>query len=391
MYMHIVEGCPVHSAESQKKILGYLKNSQDQMVSLLSDLTNIDSPSTSKEHLDRFSEALSRAWQEAGASVTVIPQTNNGNHLRVEWGSGKEQVLVLGHYDTVWDPGEVSRRPFRLENGKAYGPGAYDMKGGIVETIFAVKALAALGMDPGKRLVVLHNSDEEIGSPSSRSAIEEEAKKSKAVLVLEPSAQGGALKTWRKGVGMFEVSIKGRAAHAGSDYEKGASAIQEAAKQVMYLHSLTDLKEGTTVNVGIIHGGTRSNVVAEQAYLKVDLRAKTMEAANWVVPKILGLKSGDPRVTVSVKGGLNRPPMERNQKNLALFQLAKAVGLDMGIDLTESGTGGGSDGNFTSALGIPTLDGLGPVGDEAHAPGEYLLTASLPERAAVLAGLLLAI
>jgi glutamate carboxypeptidase len=378
----------MHDPKTQKKILGYLKESQEQMVSLLGEFTNIDSPSTSKQHLDRFSEALARVWRDAGAEVEVIEEAQNGNHLRVAWGSGDGQILALGHYDTVWDAGETVRRPFRLENGRAYGPGAYDMKGGIVETIFAVKALSALGIAPRSRLVVLHNSDEEIGSPSSRPVIEEEARKSKAVFVLEPSAQGGTLKTWRKGVGMFEVSIKGRAAHAGADYEKGASAIQEAAHQILYLHGLTDLKEGTTVNVGIIRAGTRSNVVADQADLKVDLRVKTMEAANWVVPKILGLKASDPRTTIAVKGGLNRPPMERNQKNLGLFQIAKAVGLEMGIELAESGTGGGSDGNFTSALGIPTLDGLGPVGDDAHAPGEYLLVASLPERAAVLAGLL---
>ena len=374
--------------KSQEKILGYLKESQDQMVSLLKDLTNIDSPSTSKEHLDRFSETLARVWRDAGAEVTVIAQPRNGNHLRVEWGSGDEQVLVLGHYDTVWDPGETARRPFRVEDGKAYGPGAYDMKAGIVETIFAVKALSALGIKPRVRLVALHNSDEEIGSPTSRPVIEDEARKSKAVLVLEPSALGGGIKTWRKGVGMFEVTIKGRAAHAGADYEKGASAAQEAARQILYLHNLTDLEEGTTVNVGIVHAGTRSNVVAEEASLKVDLRVKTMAAADRVVPKILGLKPVDPRVSLSVKGGLNRPPMERNQKNVGLFQIAKAIGLDMGIELEESGTGGGSDGNFTSALGIPTLDGLGAVGDGGHAQSEYVLLASLPERAAVVAGLL---
>ena len=243
--------------------------------------------------------------------------------------------------DTVWDAGEASRRPFRVENGKAYGPGAYDMKGGIVEALHAVQALKAKAV-PGERVVILRNSDEEIGSPSSRPVIEEEALKSKAVLVLEPSAQGGALKTWRKGVGMFEVSIKGRAAHAGADFEKGASAAVEAAYQMLYLHGLTDLKDGTTVNVGTVRAGTRRNVVAEEAFLGVDLRVKTQEAADYVIPKIMGLKPVDPRVTISVKGELNRPPMERNQKNVALFRLAKAIGQDMGLELTESGTGGGS-------------------------------------------------
>lgn len=378
----------MHNAESLKEILGYLKASEDKMVSLVAELTNIDSPSTSKEDTDRFADTLSRIWRETGASVSVIPQETAGNHLKVVWGSGDEQILMLGHMDTVWEPGEAERRPFRVLNGKAYGPGAYDMKGGIAEAVFAIKALSALGIDPGKRVVILHNSDEETGSSTSRSIIEEEAQKSKAVLVLEPSAQGGALKTWRKGVGSFRVTVNGKAAHAGSDYEKGASAIQEAAHQILYLHSLTDQNEGTTVNVGVVRAGTRSNVVADEAILQVDLRVKTADSTDWVIPKILGLRPLDPRVTVSIVGGLNRPPMERHPRNLALFQLAKAIGMDMGLHLAESGSGGGSDGNFTSALGVPTLDGLGPVGGDAHSPEEYLLVSSLPERAAVLAGLL---
>lgn len=377
------------SAELQKEILQNMREAQEEMVSVLRDLTNLDSPSTDKVHVDKLSSFLARKWEETGASVRFIEQERYGNHLRVEWGEGAEQILILCHMDTVWDAGEASRRPFRVENGKAYGPGAYDMKGGIVEALYAVKALKAKGLSPAERVVILHNSDEEIGSPSSRPVIEEEALKSKAVLVLEPSAQGGALKTWRKGVGMFEVSIKGRAAHAGADFEKGASAAVEAAYQMLYLHGLTDLKDGTTVNVGTVRAGTRRNVVAEEAFLGVDLRVKTQEAADYVIPKIMGLKPVDPRVTISVKGELNRPPMERNQKNVALFRLAKAIGQDMGLELTESGTGGGSDGNFTSALGIPTLDGLGPVGDDAHSAGEYLLVDSLVERGAVVAGLLL--
>ncbi|HHY75655.1 MAG TPA: M20 family metallopeptidase [Firmicutes bacterium] len=379
------------SSDLHRQILENLKAKQDEMVKTLGELTDVDSPSTDKAHMDRFSGMLAEKWKETGASVHIVEQDKYGNHLKVEWGQGEDQILILCHMDTVWAAGETAKRPFRVENGKGYGPGAYDMKGGIVEALYAVKTLKEMGLTPKNRVVVLHNSDEEIGSPSSRPLIEEEAKKSKAVLVLEPSAQGGSLKTWRKGVGMFEIAIKGRAAHAGADYTKGISAIQEAAHQILYLHGLTDLDEGTTVNVGIVQGGTRSNVVAEEAYLKVDLRVKTQEAANWVVPKILGLKPVDPRVSITVSGGLNRPPMERNQKNLSLYQLARAIGQNMGIDLTESGTGGGSDGNFTSALGIPTLDGLGPVGDDAHSPGEHVLLSSLPERAAVVAGLIMEI
>jgi len=377
--------------KTQKDILEFLRSHQDEMVATLKKFTNEDSPSTSKEHMDRFSDLIARTWEETGAKVTMLPQEKYGNHVKVEWGSGKEQILVLCHMDTVWGPGETTKRPFRTKGDKAYGPGVYDMKGGIVEALFAVKALSELQLTCPSKVVILHNSDEEIGSPSSRPIIEAEAKKSKAALVLEPSARGGTIKTWRKGVGMFEVHIRGRAAHAGADYEKGISAATEAAHQILYLHSLTNLEEGTTVNVGTVQAGTRRNVVAEEAILGVDLRVKTMEAADKIVPKILNLKPVDTRVTITVEGGLNRPPMERTSRNLALFRLAKKIGSEVGIDLAESGTGGGSDGNFTAALGIPTLDGLGPVGDHAHAVGEYLFIPSLPERASIVAGLLLTI
>ena len=375
----------------QRQILGYLREREDDMVNLLGSLVNIDSPSTDKECLDGICETLQNLWQDTGAQTEIIRQESYGNHLRAEWGQGPEQILVLCHMDTVWGKGEAARRPFRVEGGKAYGPGAYDMKAGIVEAIYAARCLNDLELSPPGRVVVLHNSDEEIGSPSSRGMIEEEAKKSKAVLVLEPSADAGAIKTWRKGVGMFQVKIAGRPAHAGSNYEMGASAIREAAHQVLYLHGLTDLDEGTTVNVGTIVGGSRSNVVAEETVLGVDLRVKTAEVANWVIPKIMGLRPKDPRVTVTVTGELNRPPMERNHQNMALFHLARSVGMEMGMQLTESGTGGGSDGNFTSALGIPTLDGLGPVGGGAHARDEYLLVSSLPDRASIVAGVLLSL
>lgn len=373
------------------KILNHLQSREDEMVELLETFVNIDSPSTDKASVDRFARLVAAKWQSLGADVTILPQKEYGDHVRAEWGTGEETILLLCHMDTVWNVGETAKRPFRVENGKAYGPGVYDMKAGIVQAIFAVKTLIDLGLQPDKRIVALHNSDEEIGSLSSRQIIEDEARRASAVLVLEPSAKGGALKTWRKGVGDFSVTIQGRAAHAGSDYEKGISAINEAAHQILYLHGITDLSEGTTVNVGVIQGGTRTNVVAEACTLGVDLRVKTMDAANKVVPQILDLKPVDPRASISVEGGLNRPPMERNERNLRLFRLAQKVGREMGIDLDEAGTGGGSDGNFTSALGIPTLDGLGAVGDDAHAPTEYILISSMPERAALLAGLMLEI
>lgn len=371
-----------------RDLLGFLRSKEPEMVSLLEQFTNMDSPSTSKEHTDRFASAVAEEWRYLGADVTVLPQEVRGNHVRAEWGKGEDQILLLCHMDTVWNPGEAARRPFRIEGSKGFGPGAFDMKAGIVQGLFAVQALAELGLTPNHRLVILHNSDEEIGSPSSRPIIEEEAKKSRAVLVLEPST-GGALKTWRKGVGGFRVTIQGKSAHAGADYEKGVSAVVEAAHQILYLSGLTDLDEGTTVNVGVVQAGSRTNVIAEQAVLSVDLRVKTLEAGARIAPKIANLKPVDPRVSVSVTGGINRPPMERNHDTLALFQLARSVAAEIGIDLEESGTGGGSDGNFTSALGIPTLDGLGGVGDNAHSLDEWVLLPTMPQRSALLAGLLL--
>lgn len=375
----------------QKQILSHLRSHQDEMIELLETFTNTDSPSTDKTYIDKFANMVAQEWKTLGINVTTLPQERYGNHVRVEWGSGDETILILCHMDTVWDAGETKKRPFQIKDGKAYGPGAYDMKAGIVQTIFAVKALIEMGLSPNKRIVVLHNSDEEIGSPSSRPIIEREAKTASAVLVLEPPVRGGALKTWRKGVGGFAVKIKGRGSHAGADYEKGVSAITEAAHQILYFHSLTDLEEGTTVNVGVVKGGSRSNVIAEQAVLDVDLRVKTMEAAKRMLSKIQNLTPVDPRIELSVEGALNRPPMERNKDNLRLFKLAQAIGSEMGIQIAESGTGGASDGNFTSALGIPTLDGLGAVGDDGHAVTEYILVSSLAERAALLTGLLLRI
>ena len=373
----------------QKRILSFLQSREAEMLELLGRFTNAPSPSTDKPHTDRFAEMVAEEWRSLGAAVTVIPQAEYGSHVKAEWNCGDESILVLCHMDTVWDADETRKRPFRVEGGKAYGPGVYDMKSGIVQTIYAVKALIDLGMVPGKKIVVLHTSDEEIGSPSSRPIIEEEAMKAAAVLVAEPSEGPGALKTWRKGVGGFTVSITGRASHAGADYEKGVSAITEAGRQILYLHDLTDLEEGTTVNVGVVRAGTRSNVVAEQAVLDVDVRVVTMDAAEKLLSNMRNLRPFDPRIKLSVEGGLNRPPMERNEKNLRLFRLAQLIGREIGIELEEAGTGGGSDGNFTSALGIPTLDGLGSIGDDAHAVTEYVITSSLPERAALLAGLML--
>jgi len=303
----------------------------------------------------------------------------------------ERQILLLGHVDTVWPVGTLEKRPFRVEGDTAYGPGCYDMKSGLVVALWALRALGALGRRLRRPVTLLVNTDEETGSNTSRAAIEEEAKRSAAALVLEPALPDGAVKTWRKGVGHFRVEVRGRAAHAGAEPEKGVSAVGEMAHQVLRLHDLTDLETGTTVNVGVIGGGSRSNVVAEAAWAEVDVRVMSREEAGRIEKIIRGLEPVLSGARLTVTGGIERLPMERSEGALILYEKARRVAADLGFDLKETGTGGASDGNFTSALGIPTLDGLGAAGDGAHAEHEQVDLKTLPLRASLLAGLIEAI
>ncbi|HSL93853.1 MAG TPA: M20 family metallopeptidase [Bacillota bacterium] len=360
-----------------------------EMVEMLGVLVNMESPSDSKPHVDSLIAHLAQLAAHRGGEAEVIKLADRGNHLRVEWGQGTEQLLILCHIDTVWDVGETKKRPFRVEGDKAFGPGAFDMKCGTVMTMFAMEHLVKMGWPLGKRVVALFNSDEEIGSTTSREMIEEEARKSKAVLVLEPAiAPKGSLKTARKGVGRFDLKVEGVAAHSGSAPQNGASAVQELAHQVLWLHSLTDYDKGTTVNVGVVKGGTRSNVVAAEAHAQIDLRAVTVAEAERIVPLILGTQAETPGTKVTVTGGLNRPPMERTEAIVAMYRTAERIADELGIDISEGMTGGGSDGNFTAAMGIPTIDGLGAVGDGAHAAHEFLYISKMAERTALLIRLL---
>jgi glutamate carboxypeptidase len=291
--------------------------------------------------------------------------------------------------DTVWDLGAVAERPVRVEEGKLFGPGAYDMKGGITNMLWAMRALRALDLVPDRRITVLITSDEEIGSETSRPIIKAEALDHDVVFVLEP-AQGpaGSYKTWRKGVGNFQVSVSGRASHAGGDHEKGINAIEELAHQILTIQGFTDYEVGTTFNVGVVEGGSRANVVPAQATAQVDVRVMSAEEAGHVEERMAGLQPQMPGTTVTVTGGVERPPMVRTPQIVALFERARTLAEALGIELTEAGTGGGSDGNFTAALGVPTLDGMGVVGGGAHAADEQVVISSLPERAAVLAAML---
>lgn len=370
------------------QLLDHLCTLQPAMVQTLAELVALESPSNEREAVNKVADFLAHAFCALGARVERLSQPAFGDHLRVSWGSGERQLLLLGHMDTVWPLGEVQRRPFQVSGEVATGPGVFDMKGGLVIGLYAVAALRDLGLVPARRLVFLLNSDEEVGSLSSRPLIEQEARRSDAVLVLEPS-RAGALVVWRKGVGRFEMEVQGLASHAGAAHERGVSAVEELAHQILRLEAMTDYGRGTTVNVGVVEGGSKVNVRPASAWAAIDLRVTTAAEGQRLTEAILGLKPVNSKATLVVSGGLNRPPWEASPQGQALFDRVRRVGQALGLDLQPTGTGGGSDGNFTAALGIPTLDGLGVVGEDAHALTEWADLTSLPQRAALLAELLL--
>jgi glutamate carboxypeptidase len=364
------------------------------MIDLLGELVSIESPSDDRPSLDRFAARLESLFGELGDLERIDPDDpQRGRHLRLTLNAqnGAEQhAVALCHYDTVWSLGTLQRIPFSVDaEGVARGPGCFDMKGGIVVLYFALQALRARGLRPARKLRVLFTSDEEVGSPTSRPLIEQTAEGAAVAYVLESPLPGGTLKTARKGTGDFIVSITGRAAHAGVEPQRGISATGELAHQVLALHALNDYAVGTTVNVGVVHGGTRPNVVAAEAEAHVDIRVETLAEAERIEAAIRGLQPHLPGAVLEIEGGLNRPPMERSAAIGALFEKARRNATAMGVDLREGSTGGGSDGNFTAAMGVPTLDGLGPEGEGAHAAHEHVDTESFPRRVALLAGLLI--
>jgi len=368
-----------------KDLLETLRRNMPETISLLEAVVNMDSPTVDKPLVDRLVRYLGTRFQTLGGSVEYIPAERFGDHLVARFdGASKSRLLILGHTDTVFPAGEVGRRPFRIENDRATGPGVFDMKAGIT-LIWA--ALRASGPLP-RPVTVLLTSDEEMGSPSSRELIEREAGAADAVLVLEPSLPGGGIKTSRKGVGRFTLMATGRAAHAGIDPSRGINAIEEIAHQIVLLQGMSDGARGTTVTVGVVQGGTRVNVVPAEAAVEIDVRITSNEEAARITELIRALRPRLPGATLHIRGGINRPPMERTSDTGRLFEIARKIGEELGIRIEEGSTGGASDGNFTAAMGIPTLDGLGPIGDGAHSLEEYVEIASLPERAALIAGLI---
>lgn len=371
------------------QILDYLQSQQPVMVEQLARWVNQDSPTYDKAAVDTMGQMVATAFVEAGGTLAASHrQPERGDHYTITYGQGDSQILILCHFDTVWPRGEAQKRPFTIENGHGKGPGIYDMKAGTLNGLFALKAIQALGLQPRHKLVFLLTSDEEIGSPTSRELIEAEARQSSYCLVLEGS-RNGPLTTWRKGVGQFELEISGVAAHAGVDPDKGVSAIEELARQIQFLHGLTDLGRGLTVNVGVVSGGERSNVIAPHARAEIDVRVMTQADGEIVTQKILGLQPQLPGCQVRVSGGINRGPFEETPAGLALFEKAQSIAKALGFDVDKIGSGGGSDGNFTSALGVPTLDGLGALGYGAHALSEYVVLDALPLRAALVAELMI--
>ncbi len=373
-----------------RKILSYMRECEGDIIALVRTFVETESPTSDKAAVDRMGAAVADAVEDI-ARVTRIAQHEHGDHLRIEFEIPTQadgQVLGLGHIDTVWNLGTLQRMPWKQADGRLWGPGVFDMKAGVAYLIFAARALRELGLQARRRFVVQLNSDEEIGSPSSTAQTRKEAAQSAAVLVAEPSAGlEGNLKTSRKGGATFEVSVEGVATHAGLDFAAGANAILELTRQIQVASSWTDLEPGVTVNPGLARGGSASNVVAEHAWAEFDVRFSTREQGARIEERFASLVPVDHRCTVNVSGGVRKPPLERTADVVRLYECAKAISSQLGVGLGEASVGGGSDGNTTAAMGIPTLDGIGAVGEGAHALHESILVDRIADRAALIASL----
>jgi glutamate carboxypeptidase len=380
---------------SARKLHSVLKSQTPEMLAALKTFVLAESPSVDKNLADKCCGVIAAAWRRRGAEVERISQKRRGDHLKIIWrpqmSRPQGQLLVLGHYDTVYSAGSLAKMPFRIARGKAFGPGVFDMKAGIVQALFALDALQRCEITLPKRLVFLWTSDEEIGSASSRKIIEQEARRSDAVFVLEPSfGPTGLLKTVRKGVGEAKIVVHGREAHAGLAPQEGVNAIHELALHLSAMQKWNDLRRGITMNACIASGGTHaSNVIPAQASAILDLRAPNIAGMRQLERRLHLLRPILPGARIEVTGGFTRPPLE-HKMSASLFKLAKSLARSINLDLGECAVGGGSDGNFTAALGIPTLDGLGAVGHGAHSPAEHIIVNALPVRAALLAALLIA-
>lgn len=374
-----------------QSLLDYFCQAQPAILERIGEWVRQETPSHDKARLDALAAALATRLQAAGATVETIANEDAGNHVRASMGethSGVKPALILCHFDTVWPVGTLACMPFRIENGRAFGPGIFDMKSSLALVEYALHAINHLRLAPPRPLTMLFTSDEEVGSRSSRQLIEREARRSEYVAVMESPLPGGVLKTARKGIGSYKLDITGRAAHAGVDPEKGASAVLELGQQIVRLYELNDWAKGTTVNIGVVQGGSAANVVAAAATAQIDVRAWSQEEKTRVISALQNLTAINSDCRLHLSGGWNRPPLERSV-TAELFGQVRAIGAKLGLDLQEGGTGGGSDGNLTGALGIPTIDGMGVPGAGAHADHEQIEIDGIASRGALLTALLI--
>ena len=373
-----------------KALLAYCESQMGGFLRCLQQAVEIESPSQNAAAIDRMANFFASEFSARGANVRLLSHAAAGSAVVAEcWSDAHDAkpILLLGHLDTVWDIGTLQQMPFQVREGRAYGPGIYDMKSGMVCGLWAVQALSALQITPPGPIRFFLNADEEVSSQAFREELLAEAGQARAVLVLEPAAAQGALKTARKGVGEFQVTVRGRSAHAGINPSAGVNAISELARQIPRIEKLARPRRGLTVNVDVVNGGTRFNVIPELAVARVDVRVPSVRDREWIETRMRALAPVHSEAKLEVTGGINRPPLERKMAS-ALFRKAREWGRRMGFELTEASTGGGSDGNFTAALGIPTLDGMGGTGDGAHARHEHVILSELPQRAALLAAMI---
>ncbi|HZS04593.1 MAG TPA: M20 family metallopeptidase [Blastocatellia bacterium] len=370
---------------------------QELITGLIRELVERETTSREAARLDEIAHFVASLLRPFSSGIDLFDNPGYGTHLRARFHFGQEnsngnagaQVLVIGHLDTVWPVGTLERLPFHItDEGRAHGPGIFDMKSGVAVVIEALRTIAEQKLTTAHPVTLLLTCDEEIGSRTSRDLVEEEARRAVAALVLEPPITGGIVKTARKGVGGFTIRAVGRAAHAGLDPRKGINAVIELAHQTLRLNELNDYERGTTVNVGVVSGGTTSNVIPAEATAKVDMRFWTLEDARRIEETVKNLKPVVEGAQLEISGGINRPPMRRSEGNAALYEHARRLAAEIGFELMEGSVGGGSDGNFTAAMGVPTLDGLGVDGAGAHAEHEHIILSDIPRRAALLTRLI---
>ena len=384
---------PARATEAGKRVLDQVRGMRDEFVDFLTTLCRVESPTDHPETQGDVHALIGPAFEELGFDVRIVPGRVSGNHLLAvpkRRRRGAPTQLLMGHSDTVWPLHTLERMPVHIDGGRLYGPGTLDMKGGLTQIIFALRALRDLGVEPSLSPVIFVNADEEVGSPDSKRHVKRLARQASRALVLEPSlGPSGLIKTARKGVGQFEIVVRGRAAHAGLDPEAGASAILELSHVIQQVNALNAPKLGLTLNVGLIDGGTRPNVIAAEAHCVVDVRVVTSEDGREVERLLLAIEPVTAGVSLEVSGGVSIAPLERTARNVRLWEVAQEAGADLGFDLDHTLAGGGSDGNTTS-LFTATLDGLGCVGDGAHADHEHIVIDPSLDRCAVLARLLMA-